>query len=46
MECATHYAFWESFHYTRMQDAAIEWLTKGTYQGQSEGISRFEVSRD
>ena len=46
MECATHYAFWESFHYTRMQDAAIEWLTTGKYQGQSEGISRFELSRE
>jgi pimeloyl-ACP methyl ester carboxylesterase len=46
MECATHYAFWENFHYTRMQDAAIEWLTTGKYQGQSEGISRFEVSRN
>ena len=46
MECATHYAFWERFHYKRMQDAAIEWLTTGRYQGKSEGIDRFEVSRD
>ena len=46
MECATHYAFWESFHYKRMQDAAIEWLTTGMYQGQSEGISSFEVGRN
>lgn len=45
MECATHYAFWESFHHKRMQDAAIEWLTTGKYQGQSEGIERFEVGR-
>lgn len=46
MECATHYAFWETFHYRRMQDAAIEWLTTGKYQGQSEGISTFEVRRN
>ncbi len=46
MECATHYAFWERFHYKRMQDAAVEWLTTGRYQGKSEGIGRFEVGRE
>ena len=45
MECATHYAFWESFHHKRMQDAAIEWLMTGKHQGQSEGISRFDIER-
>ena len=43
LECATHYAFWESFHYKRMQDAALEWLATGTHQGQSQGIRTFRV---
>ena len=45
LECATHYAFWEQFHYKQMQDAAIEWLTNATHQGHSEGIRTLRVER-
>jgi pimeloyl-ACP methyl ester carboxylesterase len=45
LECATHYAFWERFHYKQMQDAAIEWLTSGTHQGRSEGTRTIRVDR-
>ncbi len=46
MECATHYAFWESFHYKLMQDAAREWLMTGKYQDQTQGILTIRVNHD
>jgi len=46
LECATHYAFWESFHHARMQEAAIEWLSTGQFAGRSAGVETFEVTLD
>ena len=45
MECATHYPFWESFHYKLMQDASMEWLRTGKYNGQTDGIHRIRADR-
>lgn len=38
MECATHYAFWETFHRKLMLDAAIEWLETGEHDSQTRGV--------
>ena len=46
LECATHYAFWESFHHARMQAVAIEWLSTGKFAGRSAGIETFAVDLD
>lgn len=45
MECATHYPFWESFHYKFMQDVSMEWLRTGKYQGQTDGVHRVSADR-
>ncbi|SVA62373.1 uncharacterized protein METZ01_LOCUS115227, partial [marine metagenome] len=40
MGCATHFAVWETAQYKFMHRASLEWLTKGTYRGQSNGVYR------
>ena len=46
LECATHYAFWETFHHELMQNAASEWLMTGKYQNQTQGIRTVKATRD
>ena len=46
LECATHYAFWERFHYKLMQNASLEWLKTGRYQDQTDGIRTIRVNRE
>ncbi len=43
MECATHFAVWETSQYKFMHRASLEWLRDGTYRGQSTGIYRVGV---
>ena len=43
MACATHFAVWESTQYKFMHEASLEWLTSGTFRGQTNG--RFSVGR-
>ena len=43
MECATHFAVWETSQYRFMHRASLEWLRDGTYRGQSTGIYRVGV---
>ncbi len=43
MGCATHFAVWETTQYKFMHRASLEWLTKGTYRGQSNGVYRVGV---
>ena len=43
MDCATHFAVWEATQYKFMHRASLEWLTDGTYRGQSNGIYRVGV---
>ena len=40
MGCATHFAVWEATQYKFMLRASLEWLTKGTYRGQPNGVYR------
>ncbi len=40
MGCATHFAVWEATQYKFMHRASLEWLTKGTYRGQPNGVYR------
>ena len=41
MECATHFAVWETTQYKFMHQASLEWLEHGTFRGSSNG--RFKV---
>ena len=41
MACATHFAVWETSQYKFMHRASLEWLDRGTYQGNRTG--RFSV---
>ena len=43
MACATHFAVWETSQYKFMHRASLEWLTTGTYDGQSTGVYRVGV---
>jgi pimeloyl-ACP methyl ester carboxylesterase len=51
MDCASHAALWEGSTaasgwggpHTTIQDAVIEWLTNGTYQGLSIGQFRTQA---
>jgi len=40
MGCATHFAVWETAQYKFMHRASLEWLTKGTYRSQPNGVYR------
>lgn len=37
MACATHFAVWETTQYKFIHEASLEWLTSGTFRGQTEG---------
>ena len=37
MECATHFAVWETTQYKFMHEASLEWLRSGTFRGQTDG---------
>ncbi len=41
MECATHFAVWETTQYKFMHQASLEWLEQGTFRGSATG--RFTV---
>jgi len=41
MECATHFAVWESTQYKFMHEASLEWLESTTLRGETGG--RFSV---
>ena len=41
MECATHFAVWETSQYKFMHEASLEWLETGTFRGNRQG--RFTV---
>ena len=41
MECATHFAVWESTQYKFMHEASLEWLESTTLRGETSG--RFSV---
>jgi len=41
MECATHFAVWESTQYKFMHEASLEWLESTTLRGETDG--RFSV---
>ena len=41
MECATHFAVWETTQYRFMHQASLEWLEHGTFRGSANG--RFTV---
>ena len=41
MECATHFAVWETTQYKFMHQASLEWLEQGTFRGNATG--RFTV---
>ena len=43
MECATHFANWESAQYRFMHRASLEWLSDGTFRGHRNGVYRVGV---
>lgn len=44
MECATHFAVWETTQYRFMHQASLEWLEHGTFRGSASG--RFTVGAE
>jgi pimeloyl-ACP methyl ester carboxylesterase len=43
MDCATHFAVWETSQYKFMHRASLEWFTDGTYRGECNGVYRVGV---
>ncbi len=41
MGCSTHFTVWEATQYKFLHRASLEWLTEGTFGGNSKGV--FEV---
>ncbi len=45
MECATHFAVWETTQYKLLHDASLEWLDQGTFRGSAAGRFTAGASR-
>lgn len=45
MECASHFAVWETTQYKLLHEASREWLDQGTFRGNADGQFSVEARR-
>ena len=45
MECATHFAVWETTQYKLLHQASLEWFEHGTFRGSAAGRFTAEANR-
>ena len=38
MACSTHFSVWETSQYKFLHRASLEWLSRGSYRGKTEGV--------
>ncbi|MDP6652875.1 MAG: hypothetical protein QGF90_12330 [Gammaproteobacteria bacterium] len=44
MDCSTHFTVWETAQYKFLHRASLEWLSEGSFNGNSNGIYKVGVN--